>query len=159
MPIPPLDAHGLLPEGLWDCHLDDIFDRYTYTDSRMNLYEKFVDFIRWYRALGLPDTIYMDGSFTSDKTAPGDIDVVVELADQPPEVVFKALDIFSHRRERLFEEYQVDFWLRHPILPNDLLAFFTYVDPEDAVDRNTPPNHRKGLLRVSFAGLGLPEQS
>ena len=83
MPIPPLDANGLLPTGVHDCTLEEIKARFgTFQDSdrRPRLFAKLELFLTEARASRVIQCVYLDGSFVTGKPEPNDIDLIVVVA-------------------------------------------------------------------------------
>lgn len=77
MPIPELDAHGLLPAGQWDCTLAEVEAVFCLNPHRCALWEGLQRFIAAeVKPLGSL-TLWLDGSFTRSKAHPEDIDVVI----------------------------------------------------------------------------------
>jgi len=82
MPIPSYTAEGMLPEGVYDCTLDEIRERFgsfQRTDARCRLFERLESFIKGVRAGGLVVAVIVDGSFVTDKEVPSDVDVIIVL--------------------------------------------------------------------------------
>jgi hypothetical protein len=93
--------------------------------------------------------LYIDGSFVTDKSVPGDVDVVAffDSADFP---TFAASPHATHLADRktVKSKYKVDLLLG----PNmrDMIAFFQGLRPELALQLDLPAAHKKGILRVSL---------
>ena len=82
MPIPALNADGLLPSGLHDCSLDEIqarFGSFQGTDRRPRLLERLRELVEACRRSGLFEALVVDGSFVTDKAAPNDVDLIAVL--------------------------------------------------------------------------------
>jgi hypothetical protein len=82
MPIPALNAEGLLPDGVHDCTLDEIRERFgafQRTDRRCRLFERLERYVAAARASGLVVAVIVDGSFVTAKDEPSDVDVIVVL--------------------------------------------------------------------------------
>ncbi|MCI0358725.1 MAG: hypothetical protein L0211_09610 [Planctomycetaceae bacterium] len=82
MPIPALTADGLLPDGIYDCMLDEIRDQFgsfQRTDRRCRLFERLEAFVRTAKTSGIVVAVVVDGSFVTGKDAPSDVDVIVVL--------------------------------------------------------------------------------
>lgn len=82
MPIPALNDDGLLPEGVHDCTLEEIRERFgsfQRTDARCRLFERLEAFVRDARASGIVVAVIVDGSFVTDEDVPNDVDVIVVL--------------------------------------------------------------------------------
>jgi hypothetical protein len=75
MPIPDLNENGLLPEGVYDCTLDEIsaqFGQFQTTDRRVRLFERLRMLVEEERQAGLAIEMIVDGSFVTDKPEPYD---------------------------------------------------------------------------------------
>lgn len=95
----------------------------------------------------LPGPLFIDGSYVRNKPVPADVDVVLDLSAHPWDSMLPAVSLFLDRK-RLKTEYAVDFWLRHPMMPNDLCAFFEYVGDKAAADLGLAAQWPKGILRI-----------
>ena len=148
--IPELDAHGLLPAGVHDCTWWQLRTRFAATPHRRGLLLGLCRFIRSeVRPLGLPaSSVLVDGSFVRAKPQPQDIDIVLDASGCSPAQLSPVLVLFLDR-VRIKREHQVDFWVRHPLLPNDLGVFFQYLGDEAASQLGLAPRWPKGILRIS----------
>lgn len=82
MPLPPLNAKGLLPVGIHDATLEEVRERFgTFqeSDRRPKLFAKLVDLVQAMRTSTLFEELLIDGSFVTAKPAPNDIDVLAVL--------------------------------------------------------------------------------
>jgi hypothetical protein len=102
--IPPFDQTGFLPEGIYDCTMDEVgkrFGSFQRTGRRSQLWEKFIDFVREVEVCGLVEALLVDGSFATAKTEPNDIDLVVVVSSQhdfSAEFRPSAYNVLSKRR-------------------------------------------------------------
>ena len=81
--IPALNDYGYLPEGTYDCTVDEAAQRFGVfrsSDRRPRLWERFTEFIRQLKECGFVETVIVDGSFVTAKPAPSDIDLVLVVA-------------------------------------------------------------------------------
>jgi hypothetical protein len=149
MPIPPLDHQGLLPVGTHDCSIDEIEVSFCWNAHRVELAGKLKDFLaqKW-NPLGIQASIWIDGSFTRKKEVPADIDLVVDVAHLP---IADAAPVFAllMTRDQIRVDYCVDFWVKHPAIPNDLTVFFCYAGLKAAADLGIDSQQIKGILRVN----------
>lgn len=150
VPIPDLNAFGLLPAGNHDCTCAEVAAAYAGNDARQLLWNKFEAFIAWVEQQPKPITVLLDGSFTGDKPNPADIDVVVDLSDADAAFSEHWLRVFFTQRAWIKQEFSVDFWVYAPGFPNDLRSFFQYVRPDEALTRGMGVGETKGLLRVTI---------
>lgn len=147
--IPELDQHGLLPPGVWHCTLTEAQSRFATTAHRRDLWRGLGQFI----ATHVPQVpgvvaLYIDGSYTTSKPAPADIDVIADLADLQGADPLAAILHAKLRRAEFRQIYGVDFWVRHPELPLDLAKTFQQVGDKQASRLGLHPTHPKGILRV-----------
>jgi len=82
MPIPALNADGLLPAGLFDCTLPEVrarFGVFRSSDHRARLFARLEELALVMRSSGLFEALIIDGSFITAKPVPNDIDIVAVL--------------------------------------------------------------------------------
>lgn len=147
MPIPDFDKNGLLPEGVFDCTLQEIGIRFGWNDHRTGLFTNLATFINSELHPIFPDPLYCDGSFVTDKDMPADTDVVLDLRGAPDERKWRGLVFMTQEKPRLLSRYKVDFWVNLPG-GKDLSLFFQYVGIKTAKFKGLDPYHHKGILRV-----------
>ncbi|MGB0452637.1 MAG: DUF6932 family protein [Bacteriovoracaceae bacterium] len=74
MPIPRLEANGELPEGIYDATIEEVRKAFGQSSDRRKLLmgglERAIDQFQKVNV----SAIYLDGSFTTDKNKPNDID-------------------------------------------------------------------------------------
>ena len=145
MPIPDFNDAGMLPEGVWDCSLEEVATRMLDSVEREALWRKFLQFLDYYREKNGPKVLWLDGSFVTAKRAPLDVDLVADCIDASAEQTQCAVLLFIERTS-LRQRFCVDFWLKHPSFPSDLTQFFQYVRPDAASQQQSSTS--KGILRV-----------
>ena len=148
MLIPELNDAGLLPEGVYDCTLEEIgvrFGRFQKTDRRVQLFEKLCALVDEERRAGLAIALLIDGSFVSSKPNPGDIDLVIVLpegynfgAELSP-LQYNAISKSRVRRAYQFDVFVVE---EHSLEYTERVAFFC--------QNSRRTNERKGILRVAL---------
>src|SRR5882672_11588519 len=82
MPMPPLNATGLLPVGIHDATLDELRQRFgvfQQTDRRVQLFGRLEQLIASLRSSKLFVALIVDGSFVTAKPQPEDIDLIIVL--------------------------------------------------------------------------------
>lgn len=148
MPIPPLDNHGLLPQGIFDCSLTEIQGVFCQNMHRQSLFDGLMNFlnVEWYPH-GIDAPILIDGSFVRGKLSPEDIDLVLDVSGRSDGDFVIALGL-HFRREELKQLYKVDVWTRHQKLPTDLGSFFQYIGDKAAAELRLEPKYPKGILRI-----------
>lgn len=72
--IPKFDADGLLPPGIHWATMDEIKNELCFSSKRVKLVEGLEKALLSLKTCGC-ETVYIDGSFASDKMNPEDIDV------------------------------------------------------------------------------------
>ncbi len=149
MPIPTLDHHGLLPAGTHDCSIIEIEQSFCWNPHRVELIGKLKDFLdQQWRPLGIHASLWVDGSFTRKKDIPADIDVVVDVAHVPIADMGPVFALLI-ARDQIKTDFSVDFWIKHPAIPNDLTTFFCYAGIKAAAELGIDSQQIKGILRVN----------
>lgn len=149
MPIPKFTQFGLLPQGIFDCTEDEILERYCLnSQNRQDIWVLFKEFLRQPLPFTLPDHLFIDGGFTSDKLITSDIDVVADISHLDDMSAYMAIGWWTLNKKLLKESYRVDFWLKHKTIQQNLVDFFRYVKVEEALSRGLPKNEKKGLLKI-----------
>lgn len=147
MPIPNFDTNGLLPNGVYDCSLEDISTHFTWNQHRVALYGNFLTFLQKELRPHFPDPVFFDGSFVTDKEVPEDTDVVLDLRNAPDARKWQGLVFMQQHQQRLKADYSVHFWINLPG-NNDFSSFFQYIGAKTARLKGLQPKHQKGILRV-----------
>ena len=146
MAIPDLDDDGFLPEGVHECSVDELQQRFGGThhgDRRSALFAKLVDYIQELRSTRMATRLIVDGSFVTNKTEPNDVDLVLIL---PTNHDFTAvLHPFEYNvlsRRRVFKRYAFDVLVARENSPEllEYVEFFQQI--RGRADR------RKGILKV-----------
>jgi len=136
--IPPFDANGNLPPGIYTVTLLEIRKRYAYTPLRNGLLAGFVRLAGALKAAGCR-TLYLNGSFITSKLDPGDYDAVWEyegVNNRIDPLLRAGWDLNAIKRK-----YGGDVFCRMPdILDNDHVDFFQS-------DRFENP---KGIIKVDL---------
>lgn len=149
--IPPLNDFGLLPQGVWPCQLYEVSERFATSPGRRKLWEGFQTFSgTQLRAVEGVGALYIDGSYTTDKPDPSDIDVVADLVGIKGHEALLQAFAAKLRRQQFKQQFGVDFWVRHPELPGDFAAFFQQVGDKAAARLGLHPSHPKGILKVQL---------
>jgi hypothetical protein len=152
MDIPSLDPQGLLPPGIHECSLAQIistFGRTGVEHRRTFLCGRLEEFLPWVRSVNCFRSLFIDGSFVTDKEEPNDIDMLLEL---PPASLQMLGHIKNHavfNKSQVFQRFQIDVF---PMAPGfvDLLDWFQGLRVEEAKARGLKPNHKKGILKMSL---------
>lgn len=112
MPIPELNEHGFLPEGIHDASPDEIrerFGRFRRTDRRPELFAKLMVLLSEIRSTGLVKAVIVDGSFVSVKDEPSDIDLILILhADHDDGVELRPFEYNALSKRRVRRRFHFD---------------------------------------------------
>ena len=146
MSIPELNEDGVLPEGIYDCTLDEIgerFGRFQTTDRRVHLFENLCALVNEERAAGIAIEMLINGSFVTDKPEPNDIDLLIVL----PEDYIRAAALAPFRynaisKSNLRRRYRFDVFVvgKDSTEYYERLRFF----------QGTREEKEKGILRLTI---------
>lgn len=155
-PLPALTPNGLLPAGIHTATLEEVERVLGSTNlRRTTLWNKFMQWLTLLRQEGLAISIFMDGSFTTAKPLPGDIDLVVEMPSAAAIIAAggmkpSLLPLITHHPVKA--QYELDVYIWTPEVPpktdRDLIDFFQRVRPNVAAELGVGPDFRKGIIRV-----------
>lgn len=149
--IPAFDPSGLLPAGEHPCSLSEARDALCFNPHRTELFDHLERFLTdRIRPLQLGCPMFIDGSFVRSKPLPEDVDVVVDATALADDAKLCQLLLLRFAAAHIKAEYRVDFWLKHPSVPNDLVAFFQYAGTKAAAELRIQAIHPKGILRVDL---------
>jgi len=148
--IPSFEENGLLPPGIHACTIAELRSAFCWTGRRAMLLDSLDRLIvEWWRPMGLTAELLIDGSFVRRKPLPEDIDVVFRLDKSTS---FQDVAVFALRchveRQRLKMVYHADVWPSHPLVPNDLVAFFQYAGDKASAELRIDSRYPKGILRI-----------
>jgi hypothetical protein len=152
MPIPPLDARGLLPPGLHVADLESIPPIFCANGHRWRLWDAALDGLDLLcpRATGAPGvrpSLVLAGSFFSDKAMPEDVEATLVFpANTPASVCWNWTLQLPALHAMLKRDYALDFY---PSLPgnNDFSLFFQYVGPKTAQAKGLAEKDPRGAIQ------------
>ncbi len=109
--LPNYDENGFLPEGVWDCSLEELqtrFAAFRRSDRRLKLFAELEKFLAEIIKTNWVKEIIIDGSFVTEKEEPNDIDIILALHKstaniETPFWIENTLD-----RTRLAKKYKFD---------------------------------------------------
>jgi hypothetical protein len=148
MPIPALTAEGFLPDGIHDCILEELrqrFGQFQTTDARRRLVERLEAFVREARSTHLVVAVIIDGSFVTGKDVPGDIDLIVVLsANHDFGATLRPFEynVVSGRQIRRMHRIDALIGQQGEKELDEHIAFFSGVRGD--------ANRRKGMLRLAL---------
>lgn len=151
--LPPLDARGLLPQGVHQCTWTDIEQVFCDNAHRASRYERLQDFVRdELRAVASGLGLVLGGSFFSDKPHPGDIDCtcVIPANEIPNRTMLIVLATQHGAKGRIYVQYHVEFYPTLQVAgQSDFRSFFQYVGPKTAFAKSLKAKDRRGVVEVS----------
>jgi len=109
--LPNYDENGFLPEGVWDCSLEELqtrFAAFRRSDRRLKLFAELEKLFAEIIKTNWVKEIIIDGSFVTEKEEPNDIDIILALHKstaniETPFWIENTLD-----RTRLAKKYKFD---------------------------------------------------
>src|SRR5260370_13057642 len=146
MPIPALNAEGVLAVGIFDCTLPELkagFGTFQGSDRRLFLFERLQEMAAAMVKSGFFEFLLVDGSFVTAKFAPNDIDLVAVL--RPGHDFERHLPMSEYAlvsRALLRRRFGFDVVLAE----RDSALYRTYVEFFSRV--REAPDLKKGLLRL-----------
>jgi hypothetical protein len=144
--IPPLNADGFLPVGIFECTLSEIrarFGAFKGSDQRPRLFARLEDFTATMQGSGLFESLLEDGSFVTAKVIPNDIDLVATLRpghDFERDLPMSEYILLSRTLLRRRFGFDVIVAERDSSLYTTYIEFFSHVRER--------PDARKGLLKI-----------
>jgi hypothetical protein len=136
--LPNFDENGYLPPGIYVARMAEIKRRLAYNKCRLRLFAGLMRLAKHLKSVGC-NTLYLNGSFITDKAEPGDYDSVWEY-----EGVSNTIDPLLRNGWDLKEikrKYLGDVFCRMPeIMGKDHVEFFQ-------MDRDRVP---KGIIRIDL---------
>ncbi len=146
--IPPFEQNGNLPQGEHSCTWDELENRYSTTTQRIYLIDGLYAAFENLSQAGC-QTIWINGSFVSDKANPNDYDACWDSSQVDPDLLEPVLLDFRHPRSAMKRKYRGGLFIADlPATPQGetFLEFFQK-------DRNSDP---KGILRLDLSSLPIP---
>jgi hypothetical protein len=150
MAIPQFTEFGILPAGVHDCSLQEAEAFLATSEPRTEIWQGFAGFLRWAGELPNPNAILLDGSYVTDKVAPNDVDVVVDLTGCAIADMRAWTDKWAAEHDYVKDAFSVDFYPTVAGTGHDFTAFFQYVRIDEALRRGMSPDLRKGILRLAL---------
>lgn len=146
MPIPQLLPDGLLPEGVHECTIEEIIERFGQfqeSDRRPMLGKELAAYFSELRSAGIGKYLIVDGSFVTNKPRPDDVDLLLVLRDDVDLTATVPPFRYNARSRRYVRKYyHFDFFFGFDGDPtsSEYLALFR--------DVKYRPGHVKGYLKV-----------
>lgn len=149
MPIPGFDRYGLLPSGVHGCTMEEVEAALAWNEQRRqltNLLQEFIADELSTRFAVIPPVV-LDGSYVTAKEEPSNINLVLELRELPDLQKMQAVDL-CQRCPDILLRYRIDLNTALQQSGRDFVAYFSSLDPREAIAMNLFYSHKKGLLRL-----------
>jgi hypothetical protein len=141
--IPSFDEHGNLPPGVHPATWDEILERYAINERREQLLSGLRIAIDSLHAAGC-SRVYLNGSFITDKEAPGDFDACWEAGSVDPDVLDPVLLDFRERRAAQKAKFGGE------LFPAQLVAEPGGATFLDFFQLDRLMQERKGIIRIDL---------
>ena len=144
MMLPKFNESGFLPEGVWDCTIDEFISRFavfTRSDQRLRLFGKLQQLLSEISKIDFICEIIIDGSYVTDKDEPNDIDIVFSLNEEIAEIELPFWISNTLDANKLSRKYQFDV----KIVIFKSATYFEYLDFFQNVRQSKV---RKGVVRL-----------
>lgn len=144
--IPPFDESGCLPEGIYDCTIDEAAERFggfQLSTQRAHLWDRFIEFMQEADACKLVDAVLVDGSFVTTNADPNDIDLVLVVpANHDFSADFQPSEYNVLSKRRVNRRFGFDLLVARA----DSEEYRRYVGFFQQV--RLEPGRKKGILRI-----------
>lgn len=144
--IPSFAPTGNLPPGIHEARWDEFVGRYGFTSQRLTLLAGLKAALDSLRIAGCR-RVYVDGSFVTSKTIPGDFDACWEVAGVDPDLLDPVLLTFAHQRAAQKAKYRGELFPAESAADpfgTRFLAFF---------QRDKRTGDPKGIVAIDLGGL------
>lgn len=145
--IPDFDSStGLLPEGVHSAAWAEVVSRFGYNPQRSWLLGGLARALHALRSAGCA-TAYLDGSFVTEKTIPGDYDLCWSVSGVNPHRLDPVLLDFSNGRRAMKAKYLGDLFPDSGVEARSGQTFSEFFQ----TDRHT--GNRKGIVAIDLRSL------
>jgi hypothetical protein len=134
---------NVLPPGIHDATLGEVEQRFATNDRRKLLYKGFREGVDSLKNAGCR-TVFLDGSFVSDKPNPGDFDACWDPAGVDDKKLDPVLLDFSHGRKRQKLKYGGEFF-PSSVKADGAQTFVEYFQTDTETEK------AKGIIRIRLA--------
>jgi hypothetical protein len=144
--IPAFNEHGCLPEGIYDCTMEEAAQRFGVfqsSDRRPQLWDQFTEFIREAESCRLIEAVLLNGSFVTAENEPNDIDLLVVVSsDHDFSAEFQPSEYNVLSKRQVYRRFGFDLLVARSESEEyrRYLEFFKQVRLE--------PGRKKGILRI-----------
>ncbi len=142
--IPQFEKEGYLPPGFHLTTIDEFEKRFAYTVWRKKLFDNLIKLIKDLKATGCKE-IYIDGSFTTTKIIPGDMDICWEdtgLDYNKVKAIMPILFDFANKRQNQQLMYNADIFPAHSPATHTGILYINFFQ----TDKLT--GNQKGIIKI-----------
>lgn len=135
----------MLPPGVYDADFSEVAAKFAGTPHRRWLLDGALAAARALSVAGCR-TLYLNGSFTTDKPVPGDYDACWEPDNVDPNKLDPVLLNFSNKRQAQKQKYRGELFIKDNSA-DGLRNFFEFFQ----IDKYS--GKPKGIIRISILGM------
>lgn len=147
--IPKFNQYGLLPAGQHPASLAMITAVFGFNARREQLIESLHRCIKLMHEENLAGTLYVDGSFATDKPHPDDMELTLDVRGQSNAQQGLAI-LFHVKHNKFLKNMGIDWY---PTLADnvgrDFTQFFQYAGEKTAAAKRCHPKEPKGILKLT----------
>ncbi len=143
--IPPFEASGNLPPGIYAATWEEIVDRFGLTAQRRRLLDGLEAAVAALRRAGCR-TVYIDGSFVTAKLVPGDFDACWEPDGVDPLLLDPVLLTFERGRRAQKAKYGGELFIAQWPADAAGTVFLDYFQLDPITERP------KGIIMLELGG-------
>jgi hypothetical protein len=140
--IPIFNEYGVLPEGTYECTIEELKERFVTNFKRKLIFEGFLKLIDKLKGIHCK-TIYVDGSYVTDKALPSDMDISFDYEEWDFAILMLGAD-FTSNQEYFKTTYKCNLYPSNLIISPDQQCFKEFL-------RNIKySDNKKGILRINL---------
>lgn len=133
----------VLPPGIHDSNLAEIESRFATNEHRKQLFEGFARGVEALRLAGC-STVYLNGSFVTEKETPGDFDACWERTGVDDRVLDPTLFDFANGRAAQKAKFRGEFFVSSTAADNTNTF-------RDFFQKDRYTGRQKGIVRISLS--------
>jgi hypothetical protein len=152
--LPPFNRWGYLPDGVHDACFESVLQRFATNPIRRTLCQRLQRFLLLVIDSKSCSHAYIAGGFTTAKSSPKDIDVILQTRAKYGPEAFRAMEpFFSIGLDTIYQKYSVHlhFWCEgfpHGIC--DFRDYFQCLRYEEASSLGITTGVKKGIVRIEL---------
>lgn len=147
--LPAFGRYGMLPAGVHPVSLATVRAVLGFNARREQLCDSLDRCLALMHQAGLSGTVHVDGSFVTDKPAPQDMEITLDVRDQSDTQQGLTL-LFYVQQHAVLQRMGIDWY---PTLSDnagsDFTKFFQYAGEKTAAVQRCHPKDPKGILKLT----------